>query len=356
MNVFGKRTFAVAFDEDAEVHTLTATSYIRTPVVSAPSGGPLTLDGNGGPVSIPGNTILANATAATIGVSSEISTPEIRSALALHVNTAYSGPVGVGGTFFTGTTNTIASHPSIIAVDPIETPQVSNSSGVLSTFGQTGWVGQANTGNANLNSSTGDVNLNSVSGHVVGTGRSMLFNGSPVVIQTYVNTLQANYTPAGAGLVSAVPDTGVAILGWPAGWEQRAQWGWVYDFSGDLQAIVGSSNQLEVHVLGGPASATTLFTQFTNAIANTGVGPFDCGYRMRLRFSIVATGSPGTGRISMDYVASKGGGDGLPVCATVLTSDFAYDSTIQQIFTVQLKTSDPTANLSVLFAQGIQYG
>lgn len=353
-NVWGKRSFSAAFPDDLNVNTVVAQTSVATPLLK-PTTGPLVLDGEGLPVHIQstgGATALAVTGPATItAFPTSLTCNGSVFGFDVHASSA------LVGNSVTSVNGMLMTHPSAAAIESNPGPMsIIAHGGALTMAGQTGLTVSAVSGNATINASAGDVVVNAPAGHILTSARSLLLNQLPVGVQTYQNTLQANYTPAGAGLVSAIPDASGPYFGWLAGWEQRVGWGWEYEFEGDLQCTVGSSNQLEVHVLGGPAAATPMFAQFTNAIANTGVGPFDSGYKAKLRFAIVSLGGAGTARVSMEFNSAKGGGDGLPVSFTQIVSDFAYDSTIQQVFTVQLKTADPAANLSILFAKGIQYG
>lgn len=379
MNVWGKRTFSAAFPDDPVFRTVTVTDHVEAKEITPADGDQLVLNGNSaavlvtadGPLalSVPTTSSLSNIVSSTVNVSNYVSAQLIKNtsgdvnlqaAHAIHLQTGS----GNGSVVITGSDSSIPTHPGLVVFAPIETNEVANSAGALTIYsggllqqlGATGFNIHATSGDGVLQVDNGNLHLQASTGRVELTGRSLLLNLLPVPVQTYQNTLQATYSPAGAGLVSAIPDGSGPYFGFLSGWEQQAGWGWEYTWSGDIQALVGQPNQLEIQIQAGASGTTLLWSQFTNPIANITGGPFDCGYTAKVTFAIVTTGSGGTARVNLEYRASKGGGDGLPLVYTTLTSNVSYNSTTQQVFTVWFRHSEPTADLSVLYGKGIQFG
>jgi hypothetical protein len=293
MNVWGKRTFESAFPSDVEFNTVIADTSVETPVLKAPGGGPVHIEGGfnvtGGDANV-ADTLSAGA------VETDVIGPHAGDSLSIDV-----GPAG----------------------------QV-HSDDVLT-----------------LDAPNNYVNFQ--------TRAVLIQNNAPLLAQVFSNVGTAVYNPCGPDPVSAFPEVEFHF-GWGDGWDQRAQWGWEYEFGGVFQTQATSSNSLLIYVFGGPVGTTSYFSVAGNPCNNANITPIDCGYVCKINFMILTTGAGGTARGNVTISSSRQGSNGLPVVYTTYCQDFAYDTTVQQVFDVKMKTSDATTNLSVLWGKGNQMG
>jgi len=320
MNVWGKRTFSVAFPDNPTFDTATVTDHISTDDIQS-NGGELKLDGAGNGVLLQG----------------------------AHVNVNLTDPAGMN-------INCIPPYTAPLNVDVSDA--ILNAANIHVNASQNLHLTGGDSGGINIDTfptATGNMYINT--GPIVVTTNTPMkvdsgTNPGAVGCLNWISSSKVTYTPAGAGPQIAIPPGSVFAFRFPANTLTPGR-SWETTIVGNYDGLAASGNTIQFAVNGGPVSGDNWFAQALNPLASQVFG-FTIYFRVKFSFNIVDN-SPGTVRISMDAQLTANGSASGPERATLITTDSAFDPTVLNQLQFFYTLTNPGANITTDMTTNIVY-